>query len=167
LLIDIYLLTSHYRSFLTFSPEILKSAQTAYLNLKKLIKNASSELNNINQEEADKYDSKILDSLLDDLNVPKAIGIVWDLLQDKSIGSENKLAIIKKYDEIFSLNLLDFSDLEEKFDIPQEIVDLANQRLEAKKNKNFAESDRLRALITEKGFEIRDTKEGFELALKK
>ncbi|MCQ5273370.1 hypothetical protein NE578_10095, partial [Schaalia odontolytica] len=86
----------------------------------KLIKNVSTELNNINQEEADKYDNKILDSLLDDLNVPKAIGVVWDLLQDKSIGSENKLAIIKKYDEIFSLNLLDFSDLEEKFDIPQE-----------------------------------------------
>lgn len=160
-------LTSHYRSYLTFSYDILKSAQTSYLNLKKIIKNVSLESSNFNQKDADNYDQKILDSLLDDLNVPKAIGIIWDLVQDKNIGSENKLSILRKYDEILSLNLLDFSDLEEKIEIPQEIIDLANERLNAKKNKNFAESDRIRALVIEKGFEIRDTKDGFEIALKK
>lgn len=157
-------LISHYRSFLTFSKDILKSAQTSYLNLKKLVKNTLENTEDKNQAKADEFDKKMLDSLLDDLNIPKAIGFLWEVLQDKEIGGKNKIALVTKYDSIFSLNLLDFSDLEEKVEVPEEVIKLAEARLEARKNKDFKESDRLRDLVKEKGFEIRDSKDGFEIA---
>lgn len=159
-------LTSHYRSFLTFSNDILKSAQTAYLNLKKLIKNQVESTDEANKEKADAFDQQILDALLDDLNVPKSLGFVWELLQANEIGGKNKIDIVKKYDVIFSLNLFDFSDLDEKIEVPSEIADLAEQRFLAKKNRDFAESDRLRKLIQEQGFDIRDSKDAYEVVKK-
>lgn len=159
-------LTSHYRSFLTFSNEILKSAQTAYLNLKKLIKNQVESTDESNKEKADHFDQQIEDAFLDDLNVPKALGLVWELLHSNEIGSKNKIDIVKKYDAIFSLNLFDFSDLDEKIEVPSEIVELAEQRFLAKQNKDFAESDRLRKLIQEQGFDIRDSKDEYEVVKK-
>ncbi len=157
-------LTSHYRSFLSFSPDILKSAQTSYFNLKKLIKSASEKNDNLNNEKAISYAKKIIDSLLDDMNVPKAIGIMWDLVQDNEIGGKNKVDIIANYDQIFSLNLLNFSDFPElQIEIPQEIVDLANQRWDVRQKKDFQESDRLRKVIQSKGFDIKDSKDKFDI----
>jgi len=148
-------LNTHYRHFLTFSYDILKSAQTSYLNLKKIIKNDLEEIKETDITEVNLFDKLILDSLLDDLNTPKAIGLIWEMMHDKNISKNDKINIIKKYDSILSLNLLDFSDLEVKnIKIPDEIIYLAQKRWEAKLNKNFQESDNLRKIIFEKGFEI-------------
>ena len=113
---------------------------------------------------ADNFSEKILDCLLDDLNVPKAIGLIWELIHDNEIGGKNKIEIIQKYDQILSLNLLDFSDFPElQIEIPDEVKELAQQRWEFRSNKNFAESDRLRKVIQEKGFDIKDSKDKFEV----
>jgi len=161
-------LTVHYRQFLTFSPDILKSAQSAYFNLKKQIKKALQNEQIDNEEKTKEFDNKISDALLDDLNVPKAIGLVWELLQDNSIGGKNKIELVKKYDKIFSLNLLDFSDLpeEQSIEIPKGITELAEKRLIARKNRDFQEADRLRNEIEANGFILKDTKDGFEIGLK-
>lgn len=157
-------LTSHYRSYLTFSFDILKSAQTAYFNLKKLVKAAQEDITDKNHGKADNYAQRISGALLDDLNVPKAIGLAWDLLHDNEIGGKNKVEIIKKYDEIFSLNLFDFSDFPgANTEIPEDVSELGHQRWQARREKNFAESDRLRDLIQAKGFDVRDSKNGYEI----
>ena len=51
-------------------------------------------------------------------------------------------------------------------DIPQEITEIAQQRWEAKKNKNFTLADELRAKVSSLGYEIKDTREGFEILKK-
>lgn len=157
-------LTSHYRNFLTFSPDILKSAQTAYFNLKRHIKNLSENQSSKGNEKSLEYDNKILDSFLDDMNVPKAIGFIWELVQDNEIGSIEKLQIINKYDQILSLNLTDSSDLPElNFEIPDNVKELAEQRWQVRLAKDFKESDRLRDEIHSLGFEVKDSKQGYEL----
>lgn len=157
-------LNTHYRQFLTFSHDILKSAQTAYLNLKKLIKNEFEKKIETDISEINIFDKLILDSLLDDLNTPKAIGLIWEMLQDKNISRDDKINIVKKYDTILSLNLLDFSDLEKKdIKIPDEIIELSERRWHEKSNRNFKEADNLRKIILEKGFEIRDSKDKYEV----
>jgi cysteinyl-tRNA synthetase len=157
-------LTSHYRNFLTFSSDILKSAQTAYFNLKKQVKAAQEDNTVKNYEKAENYSQKILDALLDDLNVPKAIGVVWDLLHDNEVGGKNKVEVLEKYDQIFSLNLFDFSDFPgAATEVPEIVLELGRQRWQARLDKNFAESDRLRGLIRENGFEVRDSKDGYEI----
>ena len=89
------------------------------------------------------------------------------MINSKELGNKNKIELIEKYDTVFSLNLLDFSDLDEKIDIPQEVIDIAEERLLVRKNKDFKESDRLRDLIHEKGFEIKDLKDAYEITLLK
>ncbi len=158
-------LTSHYRNYLNFSYDILKSAQTAYFNLKKHIKGLTEKVNNSDNKD-NSYDEKILDSLLDDMNAPKAIGVIWDLVQDNELNNNHKLEILRKYDTILSLNLLDFSDLPEhnqNFQIPSEVEALAQERWDFRLQKNFSESDRLRKMINEKGFDIKDSKESYKI----
>ncbi|GIW21026.1 MAG: cysteine--tRNA ligase [Candidatus Sericytochromatia bacterium] len=157
-------LNTHYRHFLTFSLDILKSTQNAYLNLKKLIKSEFDREVETDVSEVSIFDKLILDALLDDLNTPKAIGLIWEMLQDKNINKNDKINIIRKYDNILSLNLLDFSDLEKKeIKIPDEVIQLAQKRWNEKLNKNFEEADNIRKVIFEKGFEIRDFKDKYEI----
>ena len=131
---------------------------------KKHIKNLTESNTDSGSEKALEIDNKILDALLDDMNAPKAIGFIWDLVQDNQIGSKQKLEILKKYDQILSLNLLDFSDFPElHFEIPEEVETLAKQRWEFRSQKNFAESDRLRKLIHDKGFEVKDSKDSYNI----
>jgi cysteinyl-tRNA synthetase len=156
-------LTSHYRHFLTFSFEILKSAQTAYFKLKRLIQQL--DLNDTRQPEAvAQARDNMLAALRDDLNAPRAIGLLWELLQDHSLGGAHKRALVAELDAIFSLSLLDFSDFPElHLEIPAAVSALAQQRWEARQQKNWAESDRLRDLIQAEGFQMRDGKDSYEL----
>lgn len=157
-------LTSHYRSFLTFSLDILKSAQTSYFNLKRHIKNLNENISSKGFEKANSFDEKIFDAFIDDMNVPKAIGFIWELIQDNEIGSKEKLEIINKYDKILSLNLNDFSDLPEfNFEIPENVKKIAEERWQVRLAKDFKESDRLRDEIHSLGFEVKDSKQGYEL----
>lgn len=156
-------LTSHYRHFLTFSYDVLKSAQTAYFKLKRLISHLDQSESRA-PEVAESYRQKMLDALLDDLNAPKALGFVWEMVQDKAIGGKEKLQILRDLDRIFSLSLLDFTDFPELHtEIPAEVLALAQERWESKQARNFAEADRLRAEVEALGFRIRDAKDAFEV----
>ncbi len=156
-------LMSHYRSFLTFSFEALKSAQTAYFKLKRLIQG----LNQGESQGADlaaDYDRRLLDALCDDLNAPKALGLIWELVQDKAVGGKEKLELLRHYDGILSLSLMDFTDFPELvIEVPAEVLELARQRWEHRLNRNWAESDRLRDEISARGFVVRDAKDNYEV----
>lgn len=156
-------LTSHYRSFLTFSYDALKSAQTAYFKLKRLI-NALRQSESMGAELAASYDERILDALCDDLNAPKALGLVWDLVQDKEVGGAEKLELLRRLDGILDLSLLDFTDFPElTIVVPDDVIALARQRWEAKQARNFAEADSLRQQVSARGFVIRDAKDSYEV----
>lgn len=160
-------LTSHYRSFLSFSDEALKSAQTAYFKLKRLISGLQQD-QDFAADLAQSYHERIYEALCDDLNAPKAIGLIWDLVQDKAVGGKQKLELLRQVDRIMSLNLLDFTDFPElHIQVPEAVQALAQQRWDARLKRDFAEADRLRALIAEQGFDIQDAKEDFLVVLLK
>jgi cysteinyl-tRNA synthetase len=156
-------LNSHYRSFLTFTPESMKGAQTGYLRLKKAVQAAQQEGSVRAQEQADVYQARILDALLDDLNAPKALGIVWEMLGDETLGGGDKVKVLAVYDTILGLKFFDFSDLERKIEVPAEVLALAQERWQARANKDWASSDRLRDAITALGFRVKDGKDSYTL----
>lgn len=157
-------LNSHYRQFLSFSFEILKSAQNGYFNLKRLIHQITSENTTHGQAEAQAYHERLLAALTDDLNVPKALGVLWEMLKDHAVGSLPKLEQVRMFDAVLSLNLLDAADLPElSREVPTEVQTLAQQRWDAKQQRNFAEADRLRQVIHEQGFSVKDSKDGYEV----
>ena len=168
-----YLLNSHYRKQLIFTWELLEEAEKNYYKLKKLIKEKTTEnwKSVIGDCDGDtwwcslrKYKLQVDEALADDLNTPKVFATIWTMLKDNTIIPNKKIILIEKVESIFSLWLLDFTDIvENKLEIPEEVIDLAEQRKKFKQEKNFASADDLRQKIQALGFDVKDTREWYKI----
>tara|TARA_B100001105_G_C22365350_1_gene432372 strand:- start:199 stop:1575 length:1377 start_codon:yes stop_codon:yes gene_type:complete len=155
------LISSHYRSKLSFSSNKLDDARKAvhrindiYNRLQGIISDGNSFPNEYDQ---------FIEALVDDLNTPKALGILFNYLKElnRKIDNDNLtdeessrgILFIKKADEIFSF-------LKDKTGIPDEIAKLVAKRNEARKDKNWKLSDLLREELKEKGWIVEDTLDG-------
>jgi len=142
-------LTAHYKTQLDFSIENLKNAQNAYERLKNIV----AELKNdkkINKECLEEFENAIND----DLDMPKALGILWNLVRDKKAGG--KFQTIKKFDEVLGLDLFK----KEKLEVSNEIKKLVQEREKARDSKDWKLADKIRDKIAKKGFWVNDTSEG-------
>jgi cysteinyl-tRNA synthetase len=106
-----------------------------------------------------KYIEKFKEEISDDLNMPKALAVLWELIRDEKIKSGDKTKTIEEMDKVLGLDLLK----EEKIQIPKEIKNIAEERQKARENKDWKKSDELRDILKEKGWIIKDTKDGWEL----
>jgi len=141
-------LTSHYRSQLNFTLDNLKNAQNSYERLKRII----SEIKNDNQTNS-QYLKEFEKKMDDDLNTPQALQVLWKLVRDKK--AKGKINTIKKIDNVLGLKLLEKKQIK----IPKQVQELANQRQEARKNKDYKKSDELRDKIKQLGFQLDDTQD--------
>ena len=105
------------------------------------------------------------DAVEDDMNIPFALGVLWEAVKLPKSKDIYKLAL--DFDKVLGLSLDKVTaPAPEKIDVPEEIAALAEARFAAKKEKNWAEADRLRAEIAEKGYVIKDTKDGYTIEKK-
>ncbi len=154
-------LLTHYRKSLNFTFDSLESSKQALNTLRQLVSLHKNGTNDISNEIIENYKNEFTQAISDDLNIPLAVGILWKMLKTEKKSKEvYKLAL--DFDRVFSLNL----DEEIQQIIPEEIINIANERKKARDEKNWEKSDKLRNLILEKGFLIKDTKEGFEIVKK-
>jgi cysteinyl-tRNA synthetase len=146
----LFTFSAHYRQKLTFSFEALKAAQKALENLRGHIKmwDAPKGL-------CAEHEKRFFDALNDDLNMPQALAVMWEMIKSENPSSA-KHASIKKFESILGLGL---STIKRK-KIPAEISEILIQREKARKEKNFYKADELRAVSARKGFPIDDTPEG-------
>ena len=152
-----WLLTAHYRSQVNFSWQALEDAQNGLSNLKDRIQVIKKEKQA--GSEGKQYEKQFTKAINDDLNMPQAVATVWNLVRDKKVGNRQKLKLVQQFDEVLGLDLTKTT----KVIIPQEIKNLAKQREQARKEKDFKQSDKLRNMINKKGFTIEDTPSGFKL----
>ena len=154
-------LLTHYRKSLNFTFESLTSAKNALASLRTLVLSHKNKTAEIPQETLTYYNNEFKNSIADDLNMPQAVGVLFTMLKNEPKSNQiYNLAL--KFDQVLSLDL-DKVFEEEKQEVPQEILKLAEERLIARKEKNWAKSDELRDLIKEKGFAVKDTKDGYEI----
>jgi cysteinyl-tRNA synthetase len=150
-----YCLGAHYRSKLNFNWEGLESAAVALNRLRNSVyewgKPGSAD---------DGYLKAFREQINDDLNMPRVLALVWELVKS-DLPPASKKATILEFDRVLGLGLAEW--VPEVVDIPDEIMELAEQRQQAREGKRWAEADDLRAEIRQKGFEIEDTPEGFRL----
>lgn len=160
-----FLLTAHYKRKQKFTFEALDSARNGYNHLKSKVINfnsAAEEVRDATSQERADYTKSFLEKINDDLNMPEAMAVLWEVVKDNSLNSGEKLELIYDLDKVFGLELEKAE--EEKADvIPDEIRELANARSEAKSNKDFKKADELRELVKQKGYDIADSKVGFEI----
>ena len=150
-------LNSYYHSQLTFSYDILDGAQNAYFKLKaKVLK---LEDNEVDKDKYDLYIDKFKEAIHNDLNSSNMLTLVYDVLkEDMSDGT--KLAIIKEYDKVLSLDLTVKEEKTVDEDLDKEINEKILLRKKAKKNKDFALADKIRDELLARGIKLIDTREG-------
>jgi len=140
------ILGSHYRKGLEFSIENLEAAETA---LNKLKSYKVESLSSINQT----FKQEFVEKISNDLAMPEVLALVWKVAKS-DLNPEEKWTTLLDFDQVLGLNL-DKEITEEK--IPEEILKLVKERKKARDNKNWAESDRLREIIKNKGYLVEDS----------
>jgi cysteinyl-tRNA synthetase len=141
--------TASYRKPLDFSIEAVRNAKNSIQRLKNIISEIKDD-KKINK----KYLSKFENAINDDLDMPKAISVLWEMLRDKK--AVGKIKTIKEMDKVFGLDLLK----KEKLEIPSKIKKLLAQREIEKNNKNWKKADEIRKVIKKMGFQVEDTSTG-------
>lgn len=148
-------LTSHYRQGLNFTWEGLKAAQIALNKICDAISSFETRGGKVNKE----YKEKFLSFLSDDLNMPKALSLVWQLIKDKKVKEADKKKTLLDFDYILGLDLAKVK----KLIIPSPVKKLAEKREKLRKEKKWKEADKIRKDIEKQGFKIEDTKKGPEI----
>jgi cysteinyl-tRNA synthetase len=150
-----YCLGTHYRSKLNFTWEGLEGAQNA---LRKL-HNAARSLAIVGAQFIAPVPG-FIDALSDDLNTPKALAAMWELL-GSSASAEEKASALVEMDRVLGLGLDEI--IGKPVEAPGDVIALAKERETARKNKDWKKSDELRDAIKAKGWNVEDTKEGYQL----
>ncbi len=156
-----FCLQSHYRKSLVFSYENLDNAAAAY---EKLISRTATLLKQASPAAAVKPEltESFIKAMDADLNTAQAITAVYDILKADASASD-KLAAIADVDRVLSLDLIGHAEKfgnESEQQLPAEVQELAEQRQQARKEKNFALADELRDKITALGYTVEETRQG-------
>ncbi len=152
--------TSNYRTPINFTFEAMDSAKIALNRLREGYLAHLEGTANIDEEQINEYEQKFLEAINDNLNMPVAMSVIWDIVKNPN-KSKTLANLLLKFDEVLGFNLKNHEKQENI--IPQEIIDLAEKRKQARENKNWNESDRIRDEIISKGFQIKDTAQGYEI----
>ena len=151
----LFCLQSHYHKQLVFSYGNMDVAENAY---KKLINKISSITveGELDKGIFDMYNNKFIECLSNDLNTANAITVLYEVLKD-DINGTTKLELIKSFDKVLSLNLIQENELSDKHDY---IMSKIEERKIAKMNKDFSLADNIREELAKEGIILVDTREG-------
>jgi cysteinyl-tRNA synthetase len=147
-----FCLNAHYRSGLNFTWESLDGAVAALNRLRTDV----HQLGPAGEPDRE-YMDKFRDEINDDLNMPRALAVVWSVVRS-DLPDPAKKATILDFDRVLGLGLAGWLPTEEE--IPDEVMALVQQRQQARADKRWAEADALREQIEQAGYRIEDTPEG-------
>ncbi len=152
-----FLLTARYSTRVDYSLEALKASDTAYQKILNAVVNLDTREGII----LDTYRSKFLDAVNDDLDTPKALALLWELLKDEEISKEDKKATVFYFDEVLGLNLRNAK--KRGVVISDEVRILLEDRKKAREEKDWHKSDEIRDKLKHLGFEVKDVGEEQEI----
>lgn len=151
-------LQTHYRQLANFTWDSLSSAQESLEKLRKIVLELRSSKETSKHDVSETFSQRFSNSVSDDLQIPQALAVMWEMLKS-NLSAKKKLELIIDFDKVFGLKLNEVS--EEK--VPQEIIELAEERKKAKENHDYAASDIIRDKIVSSGYSIEDTKDGYKI----
>ncbi len=154
-----------YRKRLIFGEEILKSAANSMQRLKNKIIEIKENAKKLSVDklspESKKYLNKFQESVFNDLNTPKALAVMWNMLGDSKVNNSEKYSLLLDFDNVLGLRLDEVEKQEVKVD--KKIQELLKKREEFRKQKKWQDADKIRDEILAKGYVILDTSEGPKL----
>lgn len=173
--IRLFMLSGHYRTQLNFNVELLDSSKAALERLYNAINNLENLYNEVKAETMtdsekeyakvlDEYRNKYIEKMDDDFNTADGISVIFDLIRDvnSNINSESSKELAKyALDLIRELGKpLGILQKSTKGSLEEEIEQLIQQRQQARKDKNWALSDKIRDDLKARGIILEDTPQG-------
>lgn len=155
----LFCLQSHYRNQLVFSYDALDSAVNIYNKLMNKVNTIKQNIDNdiIDEKVLNNYINRFKQAIENDLNTSLMLTCLYDILKE-DVNNNTKLEIIKSYENVLSLGLLDETIIDEKLKVY--IENKIIERNEAKKTKDFVKADEIRKELEDKNIIIKDTREG-------
>ena len=172
--VRMFMVSAHYRSPVNFSKEMIEQARSALERMYTARDNWLFLLDHAPERELNSDETALMErarnaverfdeAMDDDLNTADAVGVIFELIKDgnTSLNADSARAAIKgMLDTLKELTGVLGIMSRESDAVPDDIKALVEQRVQARAAKNWAESDRLRDLITERGFVLEDTPQG-------
>jgi len=156
-------LTSRYRRQLHFSPDALAAAGKARARLGAHLAEWGEPVITPQTPGAKEWDERFRGAVLDDLDFPRAITVVWGLVADDAVPSSERAALLLAWDQVLGLGLqMVAGDAVAASDdvLPPGAAELLSARQAARDRRDWADSDRLRDALNDLGVEVTDTKDG-------
>ena len=155
LVYKLFTYSGHYRNKLNFTWDGIEATSKSLERLKQGYQNHKNGKDDISEEKIQEFENKFHEAINDDLNMPLAMGIVWEVVRYEK--KSPKLAqLLLKFDTVLGLKIDEQIQKEEQ-EIPQEVLDLMEERKIARQNKDWAKADAIREKIRNMGYEVRDT----------
>jgi len=150
---------THYRKPMEYSEESVLAARNGLQHLQNQVRQVMQ--NSAGQDGTihDAFKNKFLEAINDDLNMPRAMAVVQEMLKS-SVSDADKHAMMMDYDRVLGLRLDQVAESEV---LPPEVQKLVEERQAARAAKDWSRSDRLRDVIQQMGFLVQDTKEGVKV----
>ncbi|MEP7062257.1 MAG: cysteine--tRNA ligase [Betaproteobacteria bacterium] len=142
-------LTAHYRTQLNFTWDALESAATGLSRLRSGFHALPADASAVDAAS----DTRFADRVNDDLNIPRALAVAWDVLRG-DLAPGVKRATLLRFDAVLGLGLATWQPVEEV--VPADVRALADARLAARNARDWKESDRLRGAIKAAGWDVED-----------
>ena len=149
---------THYRKPMEYSEAAMAAARNGLQHLRNQVRTLQNEAGETlaggrrNQAFRDKF----IQEINDDLNMPRAMAVVQELLKS-DLNAADKLASLYDFDRVLGLDL---EEVDQEDPLPEDIKRMADERLQARADKNWALSDELRNAIQDRGYLVQDTPEG-------
>ncbi|MBR4617845.1 MAG: cysteine--tRNA ligase [Bacilli bacterium] len=155
-------LNSHYRKQLVFSYNALEQAEITLNKLRKRISSLDAS-GDIQHDKFDLYNVRFKDELSNDLNTANCITVLYDLLKDSEVNGNTKLELIKSFDLVLGVNLINTKQIDNVLE--KYILEKIEERNKAKKDKDFKLADMIRDELLEKNIKLIDSREGTKYEL--
>ncbi|OGO81723.1 MAG: cysteine--tRNA ligase [Clostridiales bacterium GWC2_40_7] len=154
-------LNANYRSKLNFTWEVIKSAQVSLDRLLEGVLVHRSGVEKIEPEVLSAFKRDFEEAVNDDLNIPRALGIVWNIVR---YGKKSKdlYQLLLEMDSILGLDIANVKESRSD-EIDPEIQELVNQRQQARKDKNWKLADEIRDKLKGMGITLEDTPQGVKI----
>ncbi|MBO7644934.1 MAG: cysteine--tRNA ligase, partial [Alphaproteobacteria bacterium] len=160
----------HFQSQMAFSFDALEAAAAGYKNIIRRVADLiPQKTGNIDKTLYDTWHDKLLAPVSDNMKTAESLVVFQDLLKDKEINADTKLALVDFVDDLLGLLFMEHAKklhVLESETAPDNIQEMAQKRLDAKKARDFATADELRAQIDGAGWSVMDTADGFKLVRK-
>ncbi|MEH0018536.1 MAG: cysteine--tRNA ligase [Desulfobacter sp.] len=150
---------THYRKPMEYSDDAIESATNGYRHLRNQVRTIAEAAGNETAEVHDGFKTQFITAINDDLNMPRAMAVIQDVLKS-DLSDAEKYATVLDLDRVTGLKL---DKVMEKESVPPEVQEKVDARIKARENKDWALSDQLRDEIQALGYMVQDSKEGMKV----